>query len=140
MKSIFENNDFFSLTLAKSLRNLKIIQENSYVTDSLKMELENEKIKQTEKKLKNAEFNFYFSLAYKNRLAVILKLCNQNKTQNEDWIRNLNFFQINLSKMIRWEEEAIAESVQKTKDLSKLSEEFRTVFNQRIETHRNLQS
>jgi hypothetical protein len=42
--------------------------------------------------------------------------------------------------MIRWEEEAIAESAQKTKDLSKLSEEFRNVFNQRIETNRSLQS
>lgn len=37
------------------------------------------------------------------RLESILKICGDNKTQNEDWIRNLNYLLTNFRKMIRIE-------------------------------------
>lgn len=37
------------------------------------------------------------------RLKSIIKICEENKNQNEDWINHLNYLLNNLRKMIRWE-------------------------------------
>jgi hypothetical protein len=37
----------------------------------------------------------------KERLLKIIEICNKNKDYNDDWIRQLNFFSQNITKMIK---------------------------------------
>ncbi|CAN5951092.1 unnamed protein product [Sphagnum jensenii] len=39
----------------------------------------------------------------KERLKIILKLCSENKTKNEEYLTSLNYLLQNLKKMIKWE-------------------------------------
>jgi hypothetical protein len=42
-----------------------------------------------------------------DRMKNIKKVCDDNKKQNEEYIRNLNYLIRNFSKMIKWEQEDI---------------------------------
>jgi hypothetical protein len=46
---------------------------------------------------------FCKSLLQKERLKIILKLCSENKTKNEEYLSSLNYLLQNLKKMIKWE-------------------------------------
>jgi hypothetical protein len=46
---------------------------------------------------------FCKSLLQKERLKIILKLCSENKTKNEEYLTSLNYLLQNLKKMIKWE-------------------------------------
>lgn len=46
----------------------------------------------------------------KERVKTILKICRDNKQQNEDWIRHLTFLINNFKKLIKFEEYDIVKS------------------------------
>lgn len=48
---------------------------------------------------------FCKSLLQKERLKIILKLCSENKTRNEEYLASLNYFLQNLKKMINSEKD-----------------------------------
>jgi len=62
------------------------------------------------------------------RLRSILKICEDNKQQNEDWIRNLNFLLTSFRKMIRWEQEDIKVAKEECVQLQKINKDYVNVF------------
>lgn len=78
----------------------------------IKKELENfehlkEDLTKLEKQVNETEEEFRYSTLSKERVRTILKICKDNKQQNEDWIRHLNFLINNFKKLIKFEENDI---------------------------------
>lgn len=42
------------------------------------------------------------------RLRIIIKICSDNRSYHEEWIRDLNYYMSNLNKLIKFEKEDIA--------------------------------
>jgi hypothetical protein len=64
---------------------------------------------------------FCKSLLQKERLKIILKLCSENKTRNEEYLAALNYFLQNLKKMINSEKDnmkTITEDLESQKSLT----------------------
>lgn len=67
-----------------------------------------------------------------DRLSLILKICEDNKQQNEDWIRNLNYLLANFRKMIRAEQEDIKSIKEESDQLVKINKEYTMVFEEKM--------
>jgi len=57
------------------------------------------------KKKEDVITEFCKSLLQKERLKIILKICSENKTRNEEYLASLNYFLQNLKKMINFEKD-----------------------------------
>ena len=72
------------------------------------------------KKKEDVINDFCKSLLQKERLKIILKLCSENKTKNEEYLASLNYLLQNLKKMISFEKEnmkSITEELEEIKVL-----------------------
>ena len=77
--------------------------------DSDKNPKKNKQLEQLARKKEEVINEFCKSLLQKERLKIILKLCAENKTRNEEYLASLNYFLQNLKKMITWERNHIKE-------------------------------
>ena len=57
------------------------------------------------KKKEDVITEFCKSLLQKERLKIILKICSENKTRNEEYLASLNYFLQNLKKMTNFEKD-----------------------------------
>lgn len=67
---------------------------------------------------------YAFSLLEHERLNVLIKICQQNKTQNEEAIPDLVLECNNLKKMINLEKSSINELNKKIEEIKKLTKKF----------------
>ncbi|CAD8174304.1 unnamed protein product [Paramecium pentaurelia] len=140
MKGKLDQISYENLQLAKTYKLLKIMDFNKgYLVremnslDGLKQTLEVLK-KQTdvaEKELKR-------SYKMKTRVKKILKICRDNKQQNEEYIRNLNYLTRNFIKLIKFEEQEIKKSQLNIKYAKRQFEEFLKVYKEKRNHQRNL--
>lgn len=50
-----------------------------------------------------AEHDYLLSMVRDSRLRIIIKISSDNRSYNEEWIRDLNYLLSNLNKLIRYE-------------------------------------
>ncbi|EGR26947.1 TPR repeat protein [Ichthyophthirius multifiliis] len=126
--------------LAKKLKQMSILQENQqkYGVNPEKVNFAQAQVMDYEINISKAEEDYLTCLLTISRLKGILKICDNNKQQNEDYIRNLNFLLNNFKKIIRWEQEDIKESLEKINTLQRINKEYQEVFNEKIESQKKL--
>lgn len=85
MRKEVDNYLYRNKVLAKRLKELKIIQQNNtnQVKNEKKINETKTKIEQIEGKIDKVKYQYAYSLLEHERLNVLIKICQQNKTQNE---------------------------------------------------------
>ncbi|CAD8126406.1 unnamed protein product [Paramecium sonneborni] len=129
-----------NLQLAQTYKQLKIIDFNK---GSLKKEIDNlDDLKSLEKELKQsiqrAEKDLKKSCKIKIRVKKILKICRDNKQQNEEYIRHLNYLTRNFAKLIKFEEIEIQKSHQNIQLARRQFDEFLRVYRQKRQHQKTL--
>ncbi|CAK89279.1 unnamed protein product (macronuclear) [Paramecium tetraurelia] len=124
-----------NLQLAQTYKMLKIMDFNK---GYLKKELNNlEGLKQQQQGLKlqleQAEKQLKKSCKTKIRIKKILKVCRDNKQQNEEYIRHLNYLTRNFAKLIKFEELEIKKSQENIQQAKRQFDEFLRVYRQKRE-------
>ncbi|CAD8193095.1 unnamed protein product [Paramecium octaurelia] len=124
-----------NLQLAQTYKMLKIMDFNK---GYLKKELNNlEGLKQQQQNLKlqleQAEKQLKKSCKTKIRIKKILKVCRDNKQQNEEYIRHLNYLTRNFAKLIKFEELEIKKSQENIQQAKRQFDEFLRVYRQKRE-------
>ncbi|CAK69854.1 unnamed protein product (macronuclear) [Paramecium tetraurelia] len=140
MRKKLDTLTYENLKLAKILKQQKIIDFNK---GYIKKELSNlEELKETkielEKQLQEAEQSYKTSSVQKVRVITILKICKDNKQQNEEYIRHLQQLINNFKKLIRFEEVEIQKNKQQIKILYRTIDDFLITYNQKKKHQGNL--
>ncbi|CAD8209657.1 unnamed protein product [Paramecium pentaurelia] len=122
-----------NLQLAQTYKMLKIMDFNK---GYLKKEMNNlEDLKQLQKDLKQqierAEKELKKSCKTKIRVKKILKVCRDNKQQNEEYIRFLNYLTRNFAKLIKFEELEIKKSQENIQLAKRQFDEFLRIYHQK---------
>lgn len=79
---------------------------------------------------------FCKSLLQKERLKIILKLCSENKTRNEEYLASLNYFLQNLKKMINSEKENMKRITEDLESRKALTEKQTALEQERTQNRR----
>ncbi|CAD8161669.1 unnamed protein product [Paramecium pentaurelia] len=140
MRKKLDTLTYENLKMAKILKQQKIIDFNK---GYIKKELSNlEELKETkielEKQLQEAEQSYKTSSIQKVRVITILKICKDNKQQNEEYIRHLQQLINNFKKLIRFEEVEISKNKQQIKTLYRTIDDFLMTYNQKKKHQGNL--
>ncbi|EAS04845.2 Sm protein (macronuclear) [Tetrahymena thermophila SB210] len=126
--------------LAKNLKELKVHEhiQHKYGTNPEKVDDAQTRIMDLEKNISETEENYLLGLMQIERLKSILKICEDNKQQNEDWIRNLNMLLSNFRKVIKQEQEDIKSIKEECNQLQKLNKEYVIVFQEKMDAQKTL--
>ena len=121
-----DNYLYKNKVLAKKLKELKIIQQNNNneVKNEKKITETKKRISELEGKIEKVKYQYAYSLLEHERLNVLIKICQKNKTQNEEAIPDLVLECNNFKKMINLESETINELNKKIEELKKLTKKF----------------
>ncbi|CAD8212015.1 unnamed protein product [Paramecium pentaurelia] len=125
---IYEN-----LQLAQTYKMLKIMDFNK---GYLKKEINNlegmkQQLKDLKQQIEKAEKELKKSCKTKIRVKKILKICRDNKQQNEEYIRYLNYLTRNFAKLIKFEELEIKKNQDNIQLAKRQFDEFLIVYRQK---------
>lgn len=96
------------------------------------------KLKRLEKQVYDTEEEYRYSSLSKERVKTILKICRDNKQQNEDWIRHLTFLINNFKKLIKFEEYDIVKSKEQIAQIKKIIDEYLLTYKDKVKYQRSL--
>lgn len=68
----------------------------------------------------------------------IIKICDDNKKQDEEWIRQLNYLLNNLRKMIKIEKISIKDTHDEIAEMKKINKSYLEAFNLKMNNHYQL--
>lgn len=72
------------------------------------------------------------SRLYEKKLQKIIEICEINKIQNENWMRNLNFYIKNLLKLKEMEKTKISDIKKKNEKIQKMINQIIKIYNDKI--------
>ena len=137
---IKEYNDLFAKSKQKKrilehvrqcLGNLPSDKEINQVDEKHELEGFNDDISNLDQSVENAN-------EQRNRTIRIIEICELNSIQNEEWIRNLQFYLTNMRKAIKFLKEEIGSATSDTEQYTKLCEQFIKSYNQGVKNHMRL--
>jgi hypothetical protein len=89
-------------------------------------------------KITETENSYFYSILNTERLKKIIKICDDNKKQDEEWIRQLNYLLNNLRKMIKNEKVSIKDTHDEIAEMKKINKSYLEAFNVKMNNHYKL--
>lgn len=144
LKNEYDSLMYSNKVLEKKLKEMKFVEMNNNLFGCEKEDfngsLLREKCATLDDKLRENVNIFEETQNQKDRIHNILTICKKNKTQNEEYIRSLNYLLMNFKKSIRKEHDAIKRNRWKTKSVRQLIESLIKLVGDNLNNHSKLVS
>lgn len=93
-----------------------------------------------EAKIKKIEAKYDWTRNDKQRIEKIVNLCHKNKSQNEEWIRDLTYLLTNYNKLIGLEVNDIRKQKRKIASIQKIALNYIQLYEEKTQNHSDLVS
>ncbi|CAD8176209.1 unnamed protein product [Paramecium pentaurelia] len=130
LKKELDNIIYQNQAATKKLANLRTLQHNEgFGTDVDTVSQIQDKIENLKKLREEAEHDYLLSMVQDSRLRIIIKISGDNRSYNEEWIRDLNYLQCNLNKLIKYEKQDIIKMETEIKQIHTIHIQYVDAFN-----------